>query len=282
MIHFRYGPARQSLVEAWRAAPVKNEVANIVLNCFDRLSGLPLTSEWHVWTSNCGRNVSQHMGPHNVAKRLRLLDPVPANATCKGGVYLLASGRPYKKRKLDAMALQAVAHHAELGKAMAKMKAPRTLKDWHDQYHYLAEACSHVPGISHEAKYHAPWFIRTWLKMLMERDGVSELSIGSATPQDFDKLWPDAGGHARRLLGGYDTVYQAFAHLQYDGPPELFTMYCCLFGAPEVVRVVTAKANTWLSDQRPTLRKLRSEYERLHGQPPCPSVLLLQCAKHIE
>ena len=117
--------------------------------------------------------------------------------------------------------------------------------------------------------------------MIMEHNGVKELSLGTATPKDFVNLWPDAGAHVLRLLGAHDTVYQAFSHLHYDGPPELLTMYCCLFSAPEVARTVTAKPASWLGDNRAALRKLRAEYERVHAQAPCPAALLSECVRHL-
>jgi len=226
--------------------------------------------------------VSQHMGPHNVAKRLRLLEvAAPGAAKSKNHVFLLANGRPYKRCKADELTSRAVAQHVDLGKTMAKVSAPRTLQEWASQYHTLEPACTHVPGISDRAKYHRPWFLRAWLKMIMERHGVQELSLGAATPHDFANLWPDVGAHVLRLLGSHDTVYQAFSHLRYDGPPELFTMYCCLFSAPEVARAVTAKPVSWLGDNRAALRKLRAEYERVHAQSPCPTVLLSECVRHL-
>lgn len=61
---------------------------------------------------------------------------------------------------------------------------------------------------------------------------------------------------------------------RYTGPPEYFTCYACLWGSPELQRVLSRLPANWLAQNVNKLRLARFTYEREHGQTPHPCVLL--------
>jgi hypothetical protein len=58
--------------------------------------------------------------------------------------------------------------------------------------------------------------------------------------------------------------------VRYLGPPELFTMYACLFADSSVQKVSTA----WLVSHSVVLRAKCLSYTREHGFSPHPGVLI--------
>ena len=146
----RYGPPRDTLAQAWGELKGQgpwdvDRVAAAIHRGLDLLSGQPLQDDWKVWTSNCGRGVSRHMGPHDLPKRMGLVRPDTAKpkargqakqkakglvrtnaqrpAKSKGHLQLVASGRKYVKCPLTPCVRQRLQQHIELGTLMAKCKA---------------------------------------------------------------------------------------------------------------------------------------------------------------
>ena len=149
----RYTPARDALVKAWRERSKKSrtvaavdDVAAVILRAMELLNGQPLQKGWAIWTSNCGRGVSRHMGPHDFPKRMGLLretrttskrarksvNGVAAKTKVKAKVkakvksnllWLVKSGRPYAKCRLTDRVRDILHRHVKFGIAMAKCKA---------------------------------------------------------------------------------------------------------------------------------------------------------------
>ena len=115
------------------------------------------------------------------------------------------------------------------------LQAPGTLQEWHVRACILYEACKffQVPGMAAgEKSYSCQWLVRTFLVSLMRSQKVTCLEVGAGS--GLCKLTgPDQGGLVEKIAGmcRQDTIKGLFAHLQYDGPPELFTMHLCLIGA---------------------------------------------------
>ena len=141
----RYAPARGAILQAWRelqkTGPMNvDTVAAIIFRGLDLLSGQPLQDDWKIWTSNCGRGVSRHMGPHDLPKRIGLVRPVGAGKA-KGGaaskakqskakkhgrLHLVASGRAYAKCSVSDSVRRALQQHMDFGIKLAKCKAYRS------------------------------------------------------------------------------------------------------------------------------------------------------------
>jgi hypothetical protein len=254
----------------------------------ERIDTIKLSGWLHVqaWTANCGRNLSHHMGPHKVAERLMLAKPVKLKKAKSAaiskkkrgpGVLLRLVADPstaYERRKIDASTIRAISTHAALTAAMAETKAPRTVADWGSEFDKLSSAAKGAVMMSQPGAYQHLWLIRTWLKMTMEASGISKLRVGQATPEEFQCIFPDSKKHIMTLTGDHPTMFQALDALGYDGPPELLSMYACLFNVKEVRKALRAKPPNWLKDQRFALRQARRAYRSDHGQNPCPAILI--------
>ena len=87
----------------------------------------------------------------------------------------------------------------------------------------------------------------------------------------FFRLFPDQSEWVRKLAAEVkaERVQELFARIRYVDPPELFTMYACLYLCSPVVH--NAKVFASSAQRCPALV---AEYTREHGQPPHPVVLL--------
>ena len=72
----------------------------------------------------------------------------------------------------------------------------------------------------------------------MAAAGIRSLLCGRATVEELLLSWPDSRCHMARLGEGHVYVQELFDALGYDGPPEVFTMWCCLFNDPAIQRAV--------------------------------------------
>ena len=145
----RYTPARDALTQAWRELRDSeaggtcgvDKIAAIICKSLESLSGQPMQDSWKIWTSNCGRNVSRHMGPHDLPKRIGLVRPhvqeqakskvhgrmargqAKSKVGARGGLQLVSSGRTYVKCKLTAAVRGALQKHVDFGMQLRKCKA---------------------------------------------------------------------------------------------------------------------------------------------------------------
>ena len=72
-------------------------------------------------------------------------------------------------------------------------------------------------------------------------------------------------------LNVFQLKYQWFWNQQYDGPPELFTMYACIFMS------CIDYSHDWIGTNRNKLVRARVDFEAKHGMPPHPKELLKMC-----
>lgn len=101
--------------------------------------------------------------------------------------------------------------------------------------------------------------------------GVQRLG-GTLSIKRFQKVFPDQGGWCRRFLGRGKamTLASLFDVVRYDGPPELFSMYACLFADVALLKV----APQWVEDHVGDLQVEARRYHACHGLHPHPAVLL--------
>ncbi len=274
----KYGPAREALEAAVRAAPgeAKSPKAamRVMQDALCRLSGQPLSSpEWSCWTVNCGRMVSHHSGPHAAAMALGLVDTAPCRGQAK--VHLTAKGRAYTLRPLCRNLVKTIQRHMAASTRMAEVTAPVNLSQWRREFAKVTAIVSEALQ-TRRSNYRVQMVARTWLKTLMAAKGITQLRVGPTTrTEDLWCSFPDAKQHLRHLGHHCEFLQELFDVVGYDGPPELFTMYCCLLNEPSVQAVVRAKQPGWLRHHKAALRRLRSEYLAQSGQCPHPAVLLL-------
>lgn len=136
------------------------------------------------------------------------------------------------------------------------LQAPVTVQEWHVRACVLYEACKffQVPGMAlSEKSYSCQWLARTFLVSFMRSQKVTCLKVGAGSGL-CELTGPDQGGLVEKIGGlcRQGTIKGLFTHLQYDGPPELFTMYLCLIGAGGGVKrkpVTTANSLDLMGDR---------------------------------
>ena len=109
---------------------------------------------------------------------------------------------------------------------------------------------------------------------LYEAAKLSNLRVAKTdTIKDMMNIFPDHLDLLQFLARPQESVVDVFADMEYDGPPELFTMFCCLFASPDVSKILDARDGKWLQKHRAGLRRLRWRYEAKYGQTPHAAVL---------
>ena len=97
----------------------------------------------------------------------------------------------------------------------------------------------HILGADKEVKpqgkYSSSWLARCILIKSMHANGISKLIAGDASPDVLGDASPDCKQHVKHFGKGHKTVYAMLNSIGYDGPPELFSMYCCLFSESTVI-----------------------------------------------
>jgi hypothetical protein len=149
------------------------------------------------------------------------------------------------------------------------MPVPRCAKDWkHCAASFVEEGKRQ--GIFVEAGYYATWLVRTYLIAFMRYHKVFRLPLDGVSKSDFAALAPDQKGWVQRLCTRNHSPETSLRYLRYHGPPELFSMWACIFSDPDLVGV-SPEAITERSSQ---MRQALLRYQRCHGLPPHPVVLL--------
>jgi hypothetical protein len=90
--------------------------------------------------------------------------------------------------------------------------------------------------------------------------------------KDFTQAFPDMKKQALAMASGDGKalMVDVVDRVQYTGPIELFTMWCCLFQDSAVATVPTP----WIQEHRDLISKICSQYCKEHCFPPHPGVLL--------
>jgi hypothetical protein len=93
----------------------------------------------------------------------------------------------------------------------------------------------------------------------------------------FAGMFPDQCGWVLLLGQAMQVSHLAplLSQLQYSGPPELLSMYCCLYMGQATARIL-AKVPKGGVSVAADLRNRALAYSRQHGQPPHPLTLLDQ------
>ena len=174
------------------------------------------------------------------------------------------------------------------GKACLQQERISSWKEYTDASAAIDTACPELAGALDEDGYMRKWLNRGWLIYAMWRGKHKRLNITGCTVRSFLPLFPDAKERLLPLLspGNVSTnqikaqmLSDALSNLKYTGPPELLSMWACLFADPEAVGLIAVRGVAWLRIHVPFLQKARKEYERAHGISPHLAVLLKQFVK---
>lgn len=308
----KYGPHRDSMEAAWIEQTSKQPKADAVQLVYDvlvaTLQKIDGTKLRPCWVESVGRNCAHHSGLIPFANTsLGILQPSP-KAT-KGTLRLGQEGRHFLVEELTPTVRSRLSTLVSFGQALLTAKVPKTVQSWASTTKTLQQAVMRKPGtcgLSGPKAYRTLWVIRSWLIWRMRRAGVMQLQVPKACmASEFAKLFPDQKAWLLKLAGkgkaSSTPAINVFAKIGYTGPPELFSMFTCLWGGSNLRKQLQALPPNWLEVNRPTLLRARflvrtpapvaklgtvslscrllaakvcQEYEEKEGQVPHPSVLV--------
>ena len=268
----KYGPHRDVLADVVRRKVKAKDVHNeetlhaSLVSSLERLSGQPLAS---AWTRNVGRKNTHHSGLVRYAhSALRVLQPLKSKRPRKQGeapgvVHLGLRKRPFRIAHFSEARKKRLGSMASFGQELLRTKAPTTMQEWAAEVARLQAALSgrtKVPGFTGPRTYRSLWFIRCWLIWVMRRSGIPRLRL---TPKDtvqvFARIFPDQRRWILRLAGRRQEntpMQEVFKLCNFKAPPELFSMYGCLFGDINLVVHLQRLPADWLSTNLDTLLRV--------------------------
>ena len=263
-IELKYGPWRDALVEAWTVASQQSSGVpgdrrpQLLRRALCDMCRRMDKYDDSVWSHSLGKNISHVNGP------LATLNRIGITKKSKPGASGLRLGRSKCKRTLCSGVPATTKVDRKLKKiiglaSMVNVTAPRTCAEWVAE-HQKADALFQKARMYPAKSYMRNFIIRGLLLAAMSRSGVQRLrGAGRMKVCDFMTAFPDQSHWLRRLSLTRDGSLAAlFASLNYDGRPELFSMFACLLLC-KAMRVSPAwlKANT---------RKLRMAMCSLRSQ----------------
>ena len=114
-----------------------------------------------------------------------------------------------------------------------------------------------------------PWLLRLQLLCVMSQHGTRKLDSGDLSVQELADMTPDMSGHVPDMAEHLTKAQDLFHAVGYDGPPELFSMYCCIFlsGGQRVQDADSLDV--------PQLIRAREAFTKRWGLPPHPVLLAI-------
>jgi hypothetical protein len=104
----------------------------------------------------------------------------------------------------------------------------------------------------------------------MRSAGIKELDISACSVEAFSTMFPDQKLWIEHACARGHCVQAALERLDYDGPPELFSMWCCLFSDDLMGHVLPKD----IDEHFEQLQRLRHKMRVQLKQSPHPAVLL--------
>ena len=231
------------------------------------------------WVDNVSRKVSHHSGWLSLMDTYKMLRPAPVK---RAALTLGQMGKQYEVIPFDVNVhgpLFAAAHVAQ--QHLNTIKPPCTIANWAsatggDLKKELESRGHHLPRAKTDG-YTLRWTMRAHLVTEMRVAGITSLSnSGRITPRSFAELFPDQNGWICAWGEHHSDIKSLFHELSYTGPPELFSMYACLFGDESVMHTPVET----LAQNENRLRVMREAYMASYGLAPHPAVLLRELADH--
>jgi hypothetical protein len=225
------------------------------------------------WEKNVGRNNLWYSGFQVWAR-----DKLGIVAKCGSSLVKLVSTKSSLSSKgvFDKLRL---CHAA--GQALYKTPIPRTLQQYKAVALNLKSLLSELspPGFSKGSSYMIPWIIRSHIFADLRVRGVSEIDLDDTLVTELDGVFPDSGGWLAELAKRHQTesVRGLCGLLGYKHPPELLTMFCCLFGDKDLLNYTPKE----LRKRMVSLKRRRVEYTKSIGVAPVPVLLVTEVMQSV-
>ena len=236
----KYGPYKDLLLQAWESKGqevkgIRLALAIIKQACrkYAKLSSNIIDP----WIEHCGRNVSHHMGPLPLCRRLGVV--VSCSANHPEAMYMGKDAKPVRLASTfqeNSRAIFKLQQVSNFMKQVADVRCQGVVKscaDWVSFTEGLLAAMHSTkpPGLA-SGTYTKLWFTRSLLISSCPEDlpvkGVDIMSV-----EEFSKAFPDARSWLALFPKG-GSIREAMDLCKYSGSPALFTMHLCMIGSKDM------------------------------------------------
>ena len=165
----------------------------------------------------------------------------------------------------------------EAGSCLQRSPIPRTLGEHKDVSEHCQSLLSKANpvGLNKESNYSIPWVIRSHFFAELRSRGIPALKMDDTSVRDILRCFPDSSGWLMELWQkkGLQTLKDVCDHLNYNHPPELLTMYMCIFGEKSILQ----EDLSTLKKKSALLKRTRVKGFRASGVVAVPAVLIKRC-----
>jgi hypothetical protein len=221
------------------------------------------------WEANVGHNSLWYSG-----FKLWARDRLKVVAAGRGE----ATSVPSKKELVDAGVYAKLRLCHAAGQCLHKSSIPRSIGQYQNLVTSLRSELSniHPPGLNSDGDYSIPWIIRSHVFAELRSRGISKLNLDDTSLGEIRNVFPDSkdwlGKFARKK--GLASFAEICHELEFKHPPELLTMYCCLFSENTVMSIAPAS----LAKHIAALRRARRSATVATGVVPVPALLVKRVA----
>ena len=156
-----------------------------------------------------------------------------------------------------------------------------TVEACRDMMRPLREELSdlHPPALNPDQEYSVPWILRSKFVLVLRHAKVMTFKVKTATTlEDLHETFPDANDWLKTIAASSNNLQDilktplksVLTSLRYNHPPELLSMFLCLFGDADVLTFPM----TWLKKHKAELKAFRLEYKYTEGVEAHPYILL--------
>ena len=182
-----------------------------------------------IWQKHVNKNVTHHAGWLPLVQRcLPLFRQVPSK---RSGVLVLGVERNfYKPLPFSPAFVKAYTSFRKIGEILGSIQPFRSCKEWCETMDRAAsDATDQGLGRLTKLEYLWPWMLRSQMYCVLQSAGICRLTSKGLTIDMLSRMCPDMRKHVEDLAEHRGSAKELFRTVSYDGPPELFSMYCCIF-----------------------------------------------------
>ena len=237
----KYGPYKDLLLQAWKSRGhchwklgpqvLRHALAIIKQACreYAKLSSDIIDP----WIEHCGRNVSHHMGPLPLCRRLGVV--VSCSANHPQAMYLGKNAKPvrlastFQENRHAIFQLQQVSKFMEHVANLRRRGVVKSCAEWVSFTTDLLEAMRSTkpPGLT-KGTYAKLWFTRSLLIASCPED----FPVKGVSVEEFSRAFPDARNWLALFPKG--SIRAAMSECKYSAAPALFTMHLCMIGSKDM------------------------------------------------
>ena len=266
---------KDAVVASWEASRPKTvEDTFEVLQSAVKTMGSRMARETSaVWQTHVNKNVYHHSGWLPMLQiNLPMLQKMTGKARTGSGVLTLGTmGQQYKLLPFSKKFCVAFDRFRRTGVIIKDLRAPRSCQEW-SCIVTKARQDAIKQGLRTviQMDYSWQWLLRTQLFCIVRSAGVKRMACKDVTMKVLGSMAPDQQKHLKALSEHMVDAKDLFAEVGYDGPPELFSMYCCIFLGKKALMYDPE----WVLENRQSLQQSREAFATKWLIPPHPVCML--------